>query len=679
MLKDGISPLSLSLMVMAGWTFCGLLGYGLSRMSGRVLTSVFYWSALLGLLLVYSGIWSVADDRNDALRLPLGLPGLPFHLRQDLLSGYFLVVLGSVAAAVSFYSCGFFKKETPRRFGWLSLWIPVFLAAMTGVLVADDAFVFLLFWEAMALVSFFLVITDFSGARIREAGFLYLLLAHLGTSLLLISFVLLSLGSPKSGLGALSFDSLRNGSLAPGMMIAVFFLSLAGFGAKAGILPLHIWLPEAHPAAPAPVSALMSGVMLKMAIYGLVRMDLGLLGIKHLVPVMGAVILVLGAVSALFGVLHALMQHEPKRLLAYHSIENIGIILIGFGLSILFFTTHHPIPATIALSASLFHTLNHALFKSLLFLGVGSVIAETGSHDINHLGGLMRRMPYTGFFFLIGSLSISGLPPFNGFVSEWLTFQSALWATDLGETFYRSLVVLAAALLALASALTAMCFVKVVGVSFLGNPRGPGAGNARETGIHERLGMGFLAAGCIGLGIFPVPVLAGIDRVIRSVIGAGLPIPPLSQTWLWLVPVSPRQAQYSPVLLAGSFALVIGLTWVVVRLFSGKNAKGVFPTWNSGYPFRTARMQDSADAFGQPIRHFFSPFFLIDRHLPDPSDPQPEYRLKVEDPHWKFLYRPVTRMILFLSGLAERLRNPRISVYLVYSFITLFLLLILLR
>lgn len=678
LLKNGASPLVFSLISMLLWTVWGFLGYGLSRLFSRPFPVVFFLSAMTGVLLAVSGVWGIVTGTTGSVLLPWGLPGLPFHLRQDLLSSYFLVLLGTIAAAVSVYSTGFFRRETHERFAWISLWIPVFLAAMAGVLISDDAFVFLLFWEGMALASFFLVMTDFDREWVREAGFLYLLMAHLGTSLILVSFMLLSLGSPVSGPGAFAFDMLRQGSVSRGMLFAIFFLSLAGFGAKAGVLPLHGWLPEAHPAAPAPVSAFMSGVMLKIAIYGLMRMDFGLLGMKNLVPGMGATILVLGAFSALFGVLHALMQHEPKRLLAYHSIENIGIILIGFGLSILFFATRHPIPATMALSASLFHTLNHALFKSLLFLGAGSVIARTGSHDINRLGGLVRRMPYTALFFLIGALSISGLPPFNGFVSEWLTFQSALWATDLGETMFRSLVVLAAALLALAGALTAMCFVKVVGISFLGNPRSSGAENARETGVSERIGMGVLATACIGAGLFPVPILKGIDRVIRSMVGEGLPLPSLSHQWLWLVPVSSGQAQYSPVLLAASLGVILVLTGVLVRIFPNRPPRPSLP-WNCGYPVRTPRMQDSADAFGQPIRRFFAPFFLIDRHLPDPSDPAPEYRLRIEDPHWEFLYRPVIRFVLFLSGLAELLRNRRISVYLVYSFVTLFLLLILLR
>lgn len=674
----GFSPLTLSMASLLLWIFLGFLGFGLPRLLSRTVPILYLLSACNGCLLAASGVFSIATGTTDSLELPWGLPGLPFHFRQDLLSSYFLVILGTVSAMVSIYSLGFFRKEPPRRFAWIALWTPFFLASMTGVLLSADAFVFLFFWEGMALASFFLVLTDVTHPWVRDAGFLYILMAHVGSTLILFSFILLALNAPLSGLGAFAFDMMGKSPMSKATVLAIFFTSLAGFGAKAGMIPLHIWLPEAHPAAPAPVSGLMSGVMLKIAIYGLIRMDFDFLGIHRLTSGMGAIILVFGALSALFGVLHALMQHEPKKLLAYHSIENVGIILIGYGLSIIFFSTGQVVPAALALSASLFHTLNHALFKSLLFLGAGAMVAATGAHKINDLGGLIHRMPYTATFFLVGSLSIAGLPPFNGFVSEWLTFQAALWATDLDGTFLRSLVVFSSALLALASALTAMCFVKLFGISFLGRARSPEAETAHESGRSQRLGMGMLAVSCVGAGLFPAPILAGIERVARSITGNAFTFPGLPDHWLWLDPISSRQAQYSPALMTALFAALFFLVAGGARVFL-RSARTTSLPWNCGYPAKTPRMQDSTEAFGQPIRHFFAPLFTIERHLPDPMDPAPEYRVTISDPHWRFLYRPIVTFLISLSKQAERLRNRRISVYLAYSFMTLLLLLLLLR
>ncbi|MHB8543768.1 MAG: hydrogenase 4 subunit B [Leptospirales bacterium] len=669
-----LTPLTLSLASLVLWLGLGGLGYGTVRIFRQSFPSLFYLSIIPAGTMVYSGVWALSGSPRLSLDLGWGLPGLPFSFVQDPLSSYFLVVLGIVSMAVFVYSAGFFRDAPISRTGWVLLWMPVFLGTMSGVLLAADAFTFLLFWEGMALSSFFLVLTHVDQGWVRQAGFLYLLMAHVGTGLILLAFSLLSLGSPVSGTGALSFSMMGHSPLPGWIRWSVFLLSLVGFGAKAGLVPLHVWLPEAHPAAPAPASALLSGLMLKIAIYGLLRMDLDLLGIHHIEPVMGAIVLFIGSSSALFGVLHALMQHEPKRLLAYHSIENIGIIMIGFGLFLLFWSTKHFVPATVALSASLFHVLNHALFKSLLFMGAGSVVEQTHAHDINRLGGLIHRMPITFLSFLVGALSISGLPPLNGFVSEWMTFQSALWSTEIHESFLQSLVVLSAASLALSSALTAMCFVKVIGVSFLGAPRSPASNNAREASIPECFGMGILALLCVLAGLFPFVVTRTIEPVVLSLTGDTLPSPVLSHPYLWFVPVSVHQAQYSPLSLVFLLIAIFGVLFFWAR-FSRSRTR-VAPAWNCGYPVRTPRMQDTADAFGQPVRRFFAPFFRMERTLPGPGDVSPKYSLKVEDPFWHYLYRPVVSGVFSLSEQVDRIRNKRVSQYLVYSFLTLFLLLL---
>ena len=670
-----VSPLALAELALVAWIALGCMGAWMTDLLKRHL-SLFFGALLLpGILASIAGIDILTNRLRQIQVLPFGFPGLPFRLALDPLSGFFLTVLGLVSAPVLLFCMGFFRECKSQRTRWVLFWLPLFLGTMSGVLLADDVLTFLLFWEGMALSSFFLVVTDITDETVRKAGFLYLLLAQIGTGLILLSFFLLAQGpSPNEGLSTLAFEDLSRLPVSSRIAWWIFFLSLAGFGAKAGIVPLHVWLPEAHPAAPAPVSALMSGLMLKIAIYGLIRMDLGLLGVSHLVPAMGIAVLAAGSLSALFGVLHALLQHDPKRLLAYHSIENIGIILIGFGLFLIFQTTGHPVPAAIAFSASLFHILNHALFKSLLFLGAGTILKNTGTHDLNDLGGLIRTMPQTSFLFLVGALAISGLPPLNGFLSEWLTFQSALWAPSLSTFLFQSAVVLSAALLALSSALTAMCFVKVTGVSFLGQSRSVKASLARETGGFELSGMGALALGCAGAGIFPFPVLHDLSSVVYSLTGQSLPVHVEKNPWFWLSPASPIRAQYNPVLLVLFFVLVLGI--LMIWLGKSKRPARSAPTWNCGYPVRESRMQDTADAFGQPVRHFFAPFFQMERHLPSPEDDHPVYHLNVRDPFWKALYDPIATALCFASEVAETLRNRRISQYLLYSVITLILLLL---
>ena len=669
------TPLDQADMALVAWIALGCIGPLLTGVLKKHRSLFFGCLILPGVLDCMAGIGLLIHPVRLSRELPFGLPGLPFRIALDPLSGFFLTVLGLVSIPVLLFCIGFFRGSSPGKTRWVFFWLPVFLGTMSGVLLADDVMTFLLFWEGMALSSFFLVVTDMQEAPVRKAGFLYLLMAQIGTGLILLSFFLLSAGTPTTGrMSSLAFENLVHGSFSGWVPWSVFLLSLAGFGAKAGIVPLHVWLPEAHPAAPAPVSALMSGLMLKIAIYGMIRMDIDLLGLSHIVPAMGVTVLIVGSLSALFGVLHALMQHDPKRLLAYHSIENIGIILIGFGLFLLFESTGHPVPATIAFSAALFHVLNHALFKSLLFLGAGIVMQKTGTHNLNDLGGVFRNMPATSTFFLVGALAISGLPPLNGFLSEWLTFQSALWAPSLSSILLQSVVVLSAALLALSSALTAMCFVKVVGVAFLGQARSIKAAQAREAGMAELSGMALLSLGCIGAGLFPFPALKFLSSVVTSLTGQSLPLPAEKDPWLWLAPVSYSRAQYSPLLLLLSFLLIMGALAFWLR--RSQKPVRVAPTWNCGYPVRDSRMQDTADAFGQPVRHFFAPFFRMDRHLPSAEDDQPVYRLEVRDPFWASLYDPIASALFFVSEIVEKIRNRRISQYLLYSVLTLILLLL---
>jgi hydrogenase-4 component B len=636
--------------------------------------------ALVGLALAFFGLRALWEPAS-AFTLPLGLPGLPFHLRLDALSGFFLFLLGGVSAGISVYATGYFAAEAPGRLALIGLQVHVFLASMALVILADDAYLFMVAWETMALASYFLVTTDHRQPAIRSAGFLYLLIAHLGALAILLAFGILH-----GGRGDYSFAALRAAQLTPFWSSVAFLLAFFGFGAKAGMLPLHAWLPEAHPAAPSPVSALMSGVMLKTAIYGMVRVIYDLIG--GLRWEWGLVVLVVGAGTTLFGVLYALMQHDLKRLLAYHSIENIGIILLGLGMSMVFAGFGHPAAAALGLIAALYHTLNHAVFKALLFLGAGSILHSTGLRNLNDMGGLIRKMPQTALYFLIGALAISALPPLNGFVSEWLTFQTALQAPVLEHGVMRSLLPLFAATLALAGALTAMCFVKVTGVAFLGQPRdapqaapGPHAAAAHgqiDCGPAGRIGMAWLAIACFVLGLFPSAFLLLLNRICVALLGGGLPEQALESSWIWLVPTSRAQASYSPLIFIIVIVAVICITAFGVRRFYHGRVRYA-PPWDCGYPLQTARMQDTADAFGQPIRHVFGPLYLMRRHLPGPDDPAPRFVLRIEDRHWVWLYLPVARLAGFVSEKVALLQRGRISIYLLYSFLTLIVLLVFVR
>jgi len=663
------SLLAAALLAATAWLAIGLLGL-LPAGAAFVRRALFPAGAAAGLALAALGAQSVWLPASG-LVLPLGLPDLPFHVRLDPLAGFFLLLLGAVAAGVSVYSIGYFRGEDGARLRLICLQYHFFLASMAFVILADDAYLFMVAWETMALASYFLVTTDHQRPAIRSAGFLYLLVAHIGAIAVLLCF-----GVMHGGGGDYTFDALRAAELSPFWAGVAFLLAFFGFGAKAGLIPLHAWLPEAHPAAPSPVSALMSGVMIKTAIYGMVRISYDLIGAVRWE--WGMLVLVVGAGTTLFGVLFALMQHDLKRLLAYHSVENIGIILLGLGMSMVFFGFGHREAGVLGLIAALYHTLNHAVFKGLLFLGAGSILHSTGLRDLNAMGGLIRTMPATAFYFLVGALAISALPPLNGFVSEWLTFQTALQASLLEHGVVRSLLPLFAATLALAGALTAMCFVKVFGVAFLGRPRHPAEKAHGDASLSERLGLAWLTAGCFFLGLFPAATLHMLNRVGASLTGSSLSAQALESNWLWLVPTQPAQASYSAIIFLLVVLAVVLITMRLVRLFYHGRIRVADP-WDCGFPEQTTRMQDTADAFGQPIRHVFGPLYLMKRHLPGPEDANPRYSIKIEDRHWYWLYLPVARLAEYVSSKVGLLQRGRISVYLLYSFLTLIGLLVFVR
>jgi formate hydrogenlyase subunit 3/multisubunit Na+/H+ antiporter MnhD subunit len=663
------TPLSLVIAAIVAWLVIGSLGLARPHSLRFISRALFPAGAVVALALAAVGGYAVALPSSEAI-LPLGLPDLPFHLRIDALSAFFLLLLGSTGAAISIFSAGYFRSSEGTPPGFICFQYHAFLAAMALVLVADDAYVFMVAWESMALASFFLVTTEHRIPEIRRAGFLYLVIAHIGAIAILLCF-----GVLQGGTGDYTFGGMRAVVLTGAWPTAAFFLALAGFGAKAGLLPLHVWLPEAHPAAPSPVSALMSGVMLKTAIYGLLRVAFDLLHAQQWW--WGVVALAIGLATAMFGVIFAAVQTDMKRLLAYSSIENIGIIVAGIGLALLFKAYDKSLLAAITLTAVLYHSLNHAFFKSLLFLATGSVLHATQERSLGKLGGLIHRMPWVAWLALVGTLAAAGLPPLNGFVSEWLLLQAFLFTPSLPQSFVNMLVPLAAAALVLSAALAAYVMVKFFGVVFLGRPREANLAYAKDAGRFERVALVYLGAGCLLLGVIPVNVIALIEPVHRLLIG-GPGAQPLVDNWLLLAPLSAERSSYSPLIVLAVIVGVVLLTITVVhRLYHGRVRYS--PAWDCGFPLQTPRMQDTAEGFGQPIRQIFETFFRIERHLPSPFDSEPRYSLKADDRFWRAVYVPIARGTEWLARMAGLLQQGRISIYLTYSFLTLLALLFFVR
>jgi hydrogenase-4 component B len=663
-----VTPLTAIAAAIAAWLVIGALGLARPR-SLRAVRVLFPLGAAVGVLLAGLALAALGNAPETAV-LPLGLPDLPFHLRLDALGAFFLILLGSATAAVSLFSSGYFRAGAGTLPGLICFQYHAFVAAMAVVLIADDAYLFMVAWETMALASFFLVTTDHRIPEIRRAGLLYLVIAHVGAIGILLCF-----GVLQGGRGDYTFDGMRAVALTGAWPSVAFFLALFGFGAKAGLLPLHIWLPEAHPAAPSPVSALMSGVMLKTAIYGLLRVTFDLLHVQ--LGWWGAIALALGLLTALFGVIFAAAQSDMKRLLAYSSIENIGIIVAGIGLAILFDANAKPLLAGIALTAVLYHSLNHAFFKTLLFLATGSVLHATRERSLGKLGGLIHRMPWVAWLALVGTLAMAGLPPLNGFVSEWLLLQAFLFTPSLPQSFVNMLVPLAAAALVLAVALAAYVMVKFYGVIFLGRPREANLAYAHDPGPRERIALAALAVGCVLLGVFPTTVIGAIDHVNGLLLDTNVSAAGQS-TWLLLAPIATGRSSYSPLIMLAVIVAVVVITMRVVhRVWHGRVRRA--PAWDCGFPLRTARMQDTAEGFGQPIRQVFEPFFRMERHLPSSFDEEPRYQVRATDRLWEWLYLPIVRAADAVGRLAGLIQRGRIAIYLTYSFLTLLALLFFVR
>jgi hydrogenase-4 component B len=626
------------------WCVATLLGSSILALAGarRPMTALLLYSVALLASTAALGVagWALVTDAAlaQSLRLPIGLPWLGAHFRLDPLAAAFLTVVNLGGATASLYAMGDGRHERePAR---VLPFFPAFLAAMNLVVLADDAFTFLLTWEIMSLASWALVMAHHQQRGNAQAGYIYLVMASLGTLALLLGFGLLA-GAD----GGYAFDAIRHAGPSANTAAAVLGLTLLGAGSKAGLVPMHVWLPLAHPAAPSHVSALMSGVMTKVAVYGFVRIVFDLLGPSAWW--WGAVVLLFGGASAVLGVLHALMEHDLKRLLAYHTVENIGIIFIGLGLGLAFRANDMAVPAALALTAALLHVFNHSVFKSLLFFGSGAVLSATGQRDMERLGGLIHVMPFTAFAFLIGSAAISALPPFNGFVSEWLTFQAILLSPQLPQWVLKFLAPAIGAALALSAALAAACFVKAFGITFLGRPRSSAAQNAREADTFSLSAMFVLVVLCLAAGILPGYFIDALAPVVQAAVGWHLP-QQVALRWLTIVPITEGRSSYNGLLLFVLIATAATLAAYVIHRWAS-HAIRRSATWDCGFPDASPATQYTAGSFAQPIRRVFGTLVFHAReeiHMPAPGDLGPaRMQVHLQDRVWNAIYGPVAWIV----------------------------------
>lgn len=668
--------LALAYVSVASALLSGLLSTVIGTRPALFKTVSFSLLGLSGVFAVLSGGLALLTGDVQTDKFILGLPWVAWTLRLDALSGFFFIIVGLVTTAVSLYGPGYAREfeHGKQPLCVLGLFTGLFIAGMLLVLLADGAFAFMVAWELMSLASYFLVAYQHQHAANRRAAYLYLLMAHVGALAILLGFGVLAGAG-----GDFTFAAMRTRELSPLWASVAFGLALLGFGMKAGLVPLHAWLPEAHPVAPSHISALMSGVMLKVAVYGLIRFTFDLLG--GIQWSWGLAVLLLGSASALLGVLYALMQNDLKRLLAYSSVENIGIIFMGLGLSMIFLGTGHSVLGVLGLIAALYHSLNHALFKSLLFLGAGAVLQRSHERDLERMGGIVHRMPFTAALFLVGCVSISGLPPFNGFVSEWLTFQTALQTPALESGVLRTVIPFTAAILALTGALAAACFVKAYGVGFLGQARTRHVRHAREVGTGMLAGQGLLAVLCVFFGILPTVTIGWLEHVPQLLLHTTLPSSS-TQSWLWLTPVAPEIASYAAPLVLLAILLAWGIGYLLLHPRRRRTPIRRGAPWDCGFGPLSARMQYTSTAFAMPIRRVFQPVWKVDEQVVETSDAvQPlrvasiRHQMQIGDWSWLAFYEPVARWVLASARQIGRIQTGSIRAYLAYSFFTLLALL----
>ncbi|OGJ90276.1 MAG: hypothetical protein A2268_12425 [Candidatus Raymondbacteria bacterium RifOxyA12_full_50_37] len=613
----------------------------------------------LGLGIV-PAVQALMGSQFAPLAFASSMPWLSFSMGLDPISAIFLVPIYILSGLVAVYGTGYMKPYAEQKntaFYWF--FYNILVASMVLVCVARNGLFFLLCWEVMALSSFFLVAFENDKVEVRKASWIYLIASQLGTVFLIPMFILFGNQS-----GSFEFSSFYN-CLTPAAATGCFILGCIGFGTKAGIIPFHVWLPEAHPAAPSPVSALMSGVMIKTGIYGLVRM-ITFLGMPPLW--WGMVLIAIGALSGILGVLFALAQHDIKRLLAYHSVENIGIIVLGIGVGLIGISTGHQTIAVLGFAGGLLHVINHALFKGLLFLGAGSVIHQTHTREIDHMGGLIKKMPITALTFLIGAVAISGLPPLNGFVSEFLVYMGSFSGITSLEAETAMPLAGVIASLALIGGLATACFTKVFGIVFLGEARTIQLDHVQESPASMTVPMIILAFSCVVIG------LSG-PLVVRLLIPEVLAIVPISGPFVfdpseWLVNIS---------IVASGLVVLIILGAGFRKFLLSRRTVGQTVTWDCGYAAPFSRMQYTASSFAQPLTDLFSAFLKTKKHIKVPADyfpAQASIETHTADPSNERVYRPVFAQAVGLLSRMRALQQGRIQIYVLYIVVTLIALLL---
>jgi len=648
--------LSLGIIVISG---CGAL---LAWNKPKLATCIGAGGTLAGCAVgMIPALESFFHGTRESLRYAWNVPYGSFFVELDALSAFFLIPIFLLAALAAIYGGQYLMQyKDSKRLALPCFFFNLLVASMAMVCLARNAVLFLIAWEIMAVSSFFLVAFENEKSEVRRASWIYMVATYLGTAFLLPMFLIFGTHA-----GTLDFDKFAL-SLPPHMTSICFILALIGFGAKAGIIPFHIWLPEAHPAAPSHVSALMSGIMIKTGIYGIVRM-LTFLGTPPLW--WGWLLLALGIISGVLGVLFALAQHDLKGLLAYHSVENIGIITMGLGVGLIGWSTGVPSVAILGMAGGLFHVVNHAMFKGLLFLGAGSVFHATHTRDIDHLGGLIKRMPYTGVSFLIGAVAISGLPPLNGFLSEFLIYLGSLRGAISMETKAAVPLIGAVAGLALIGGLAAACFTKAFGIVFLGEPRSNAARDAHESGGCMVVPMVLLAAGCVAIGLLGMFIVQAMAGVISGIIG----IDASSELGI--------AAGHLGYITLGSITLLVliaGGVWLRHFLLSGRKV-GSTVTWDCGYAAPTPRMQYTASSFAQPITELFNIFLRTKKHLHLPGGyfPGPAtFETHTSDVSFEKIYRPLFEGVQRLFSRFLVLQQGSLHLYVLYIVVTLLVLLV---
>ena len=656
----------------------GLVGLIAARQRNLVR---FVACALAALGAVLEGVASFAvikDAHETIISIPSGAFFLPYTFRLDPLSCYFNLALAVVGLAISIYSFGYLKSfDSQKPVGVFCFFYSLLLISLTAVFTAANAVLFLVAWELMALAAYFLVSFDHEKDETRRAGILFFIMSHAGTGALLVAFLLL-------GTWAGSFDftafHLAGPALTPLQRGSLFLLFFLGFGVKAGMIPVHVWLPAAHPAAPSNVSALMSAILIKTGIYGIMRIAFDFLGIPPLW--WGLLVLAAGTVSAILGVLYALIEPDLKRMLAYSTIENAGIILMTLGGAMVFRSYDRPVLAAIALAACLFHIFNHAVFKSLLFLSAGAVVHATETRNMERMGGLIRRMPLTAVCFLVGAVAISGLPPLNGFVSEWLSYQALLGGFGSTLSLTRIVFPIAGSLLALTGALAAACFVRAFGIGFLALPRSSQATQAHEAHPSMLAGMGALAALCIALGLGATLWLPILDPLVVQLVNTKVSGSLVLAGGLVLSSGSPKGGTVAPAALAGLLVLLTLFPGLLLAFWRRRRRTVSGPTWDCGLPGLTEDNEYTATAFSKPLRMIFAAFYQPRREIQTEFEVSAYYPTSirfesgVEPAFETHLYTPLKDRILARAGRLRTIQAGSIHAYLTYIFITLVVLLL---